>query len=196
MSSESESTNLPALREKLAAVTGGTPPRAVLAELAQSLAADLAAHFDELPMHPFSGYAKRSDWLRALFPKVVKHRVLMGRYLIMSTPRKASEDFVRAQARIAVLALGADGVLRRGLWRGLVRIAKDKQVPIDAIPWDSILLRNVPTYGLVMHEWTGSPDPRDVAAPALVIETLNALASRFADETNKDLELLNRLLGH
>jgi len=195
MPSESEPTNLPALREKLAAITGGTPPRTVLAELAQSLAADLAAHFDELPMHPFAGYATRSDWLKWLLPKVAKHRVLMGRYVNMSTPQKASEEFNLSYARIAVLGIGDDGVLRRGVWRGLVRIPKTSQVPITPLRWDDLLLRNVPPSGLVMREWTGSPDPGDVASPAEVIETLNALASRFAAETSKDLDLLNRLLG-
>jgi hypothetical protein len=194
MSSESEHADLPAIRRQLATITGGAPARTVLAEVAQSLAADLAPYFEELPMHPFGGYTERSDWLRFLLPGRVRHRMLLGRYLLSSVPRPAGDNFMRSYVTIGVLGLGADGVLRRGKWRGMVRLFKDNPAPLEPIEWSDIRLRNVPPGALVMRRWAGTPDPEDIASPALVLETLTKLAETMAAESSRDLALLKRFL--
>jgi hypothetical protein len=195
MSSESNLPDLPGLRRQLDSITGGAPARTVLAEVAQSLAADLAVHFDELPMHQFSGMSERNDWLRWLLPTRVPHKLLLGRYLRSSVPRKASEQLVSAYVSIAVLGLGADGVLRRGKWTGMVRLFKDNQPSLDPLEWNDIRLRGVPSNILVMKRWGGTPDPRDVASPAVVIEALTKLAEGVAAESSRDLALLKRFLA-
>src|SRR4051812_41927378 len=69
------------VRRALDAATGGASPRRILAELAQEFAADLAAYFEDLPMHRFSGTTEREHGLLKWFlPRIVPHRVVMARY--------------------------------------------------------------------------------------------------------------------
>jgi hypothetical protein len=71
-------------RAAMAAATGGVAPARVLVELAQGLASELAQHFDELPMHRFTGFLPGPRLLRWLTFRRVPHRMVMGRYLDLS----------------------------------------------------------------------------------------------------------------
>jgi hypothetical protein len=183
------------VRRALAAATGGASPRSILAELAQELAADLAGYFDELPMHQFSGATDReSGFLRHFLPRMVPHRVVMGRYHTATVPRKADAGWTRHYARIFILGLGADGILRRGRWNGFVQLPEGTKVTIEPVLWDNSLIRRVPTAVLVMRRWTGGPDPTEVAAPGQVLDVLTGMANKLATESQRDLALLQRFL--
>jgi hypothetical protein len=107
----------------------------------------------------------------------------------------APEGYVRLYARVAILGLGSDGELRVGRWIGSVILPKsDDHSVLDALSWSDIRLRNVPPRPIVMTEWTGSQDPRDVASPARVVEALGELASKVAADSQRDLTLLQRYL--
>jgi len=191
MSSESD---LPALRQQVAEITGGARPRAVLAELAQSMASELAQYFEDLPMHPFTGIAARDGLFRYIAPRIVRHRVLLGRYRSVLHSAPYGERMERSYATIDVVAIGEDGVLRCGKWEGFVKYAQDNRPPIAPIDWSDSRIRNVPTRALVLRRWTGTAEPRQVAPPDQVMEALIRVANRVAAESQRDLGLLKTLL--
>jgi hypothetical protein len=188
------------LQARIRETTGGASPRIVLAEVARRLAIDLAlGYFDELPMYEFNGQVYRHEGAlgRFLPTRRVRHRVLLGRYLRGSFSALAggAGGLVRVYARIGILGVGSDGELRVGQWSGMVAVpATIDGSGMDALPWSDIRLRNVPPRAIVMREWMGSPDPRDVATPAQVVEALGRLASKIAEDSHRDLSLLQRYL--
>ena len=205
MADESSTPDLPLrnvladLQTRIRQTTGGASPRIVLAEVARRLAADLAAgYFDELSMHQFDGQIfRRPGLLGQLLPtRSVRHRILLGRYVRASAALgRATAGYVRLYAKIGILALGSDGELRVGEWTGHVNVPQSNdESALDALSWSDIRLRNVPSRSIVMDEWAGSPDPRDVASPAQVVETLGELASKIAADSHRDLSLLQRYL--
>jgi hypothetical protein len=206
MADESSSADLPVrnvladLQARIRQTTGGAPPRIVLAEVARRLAMDLAmGYFDELPMHEFGGQVHRYAGAlgRFLPTRGVRHRVLLGRYVSGSLSQlgKVPGGYLRLYARIAILGLGEDGELRVGKWSGYVMVPESKdESAIKALPWNDIRLRNVPPRAIVMREWEGSPDPQDVASPTEVVEALGQLASKIAEDSHRDLTLLQRYL--
>lgn len=206
MPDESSTPDLPLrnvladLQARIRQTTGGAPPRIVLAEVARRLAIDLAmGYFDELPMHEFGGQVYRYPGTlgRFLPTRGVPHRVLLGRYLrgSLSQLGRVPTGYIRLYARIAILGLGSDGELRVGQWGGYVMVpASNDESAIKALPWSDIRLRNVPPRAIVMRDWEGGPDPRDVAAPSEVVEALGQLASKIADDSHRDLSLLQRYL--
>jgi len=192
-------------RTALARVTGGAPPRTVLAELAQGMAAELATYFDELPMFRFTGrVARAAGVLGAVIPgRRVPHRVVLGRYL-SSTLLGRRGDSARLSgnsggglrwsvARIAVLGLGADGVLRVGRLDEAVHRPEDVDPFGRALPWDDSMMRGVPTRTLWVARWQGG-DAVHVASPAEVLNALAALAGTVASASLRELDLLQRLL--
>jgi hypothetical protein len=188
-------TQLQRLRDTLSETTGGAPPRAVLAELAQGLAAELAAHFEELPMQTFTGWVPRAAgaWGWMLPPRRVPHRVVLGRYLSVTVPQATGQGYTACAARIALVALGADGVLRRGeLWEGIV-LPVDTSTTLDALPWDDARLRRVPSRSLRLVPWDAGAT--NVATPLEVLDAVTRIASSAADVAQRELALLNRLLG-
>lgn len=183
------------MRGALAARTGGASPRGILAELAQQLAGDLAGYFDELPMYRFSGRVARDTPLVGRFlPRSVAHRVLLGRYRTATLPRSGAPGWTTRSATIHLLALGEDGVIRRGTWRGIIVAAEGSIIRTDPLEWDSVLLRNVPTHSLRLQRWTAGPDVHDVADPGRVLECLAGIVQRLTADSTRDLRLLDRLL--
>jgi hypothetical protein len=182
-------------RTALARATGGAPPRAVLAELAQQLAAELATHFDELPMHRFTGRVARVPGvLGAVLPgRRVPHRVLLGRYLATGLAAKSSGGSRWSVATIAVLGLGADGVLRLGRLNETVHRPEDEDPFGGPVAWDDRLMRGVPSRTLWVSRWEGG-DAAQVASPAEVLDALATLAGSVASASLRDLALLQRLL--
>jgi hypothetical protein len=116
----------------------------------------------------------------------------MGRYIWM-TPRRSTDKFVRATARIAVLGLGADGVLRVGTKLEAINLLNDMDVPLRAMPWDDIRLRRVPSAAIYVRRWEASPDPVYVAAPGEVLTALTTIAAGVLERARRDLALLQRL---
>ena len=105
----------------------------------------------------------------------------------------APEGYVRLYAPVDILGLGSDGELRVGRWIGSVILPKaHNQSVLDPLLWSDIWLRNVPPRPILMKEWTGGQDPRDVASPARVVEALGELASKVAADSQRDLTLLQR----
>lgn len=182
-------------RAALDGVTGGAPPRAVLAELAHGLAAELASHFDELPMHRFVGRVARGGALGALLPRRgVPHRVVLARYLAATVGRPARPGYVTFTTRIGLLALGADGVLRTGsLWEQVV-LGDDANPFEGPLAWDDARVRRVPSRPVALARWTGGVEASDVASPPLVIDALTAIAASVAGDARRDLALLQRLI--
>jgi hypothetical protein len=176
----------------MAAATGGVAPARVLVELAQELAGELAQHFDELPMHRFTGFLPGPRLLRWVTFRRMPHRVVMGRYLDLSFPRKVAEGWNRQYAHIAVLALGADGVLRVGTTRVFVRIPQDNPVLTGAKRWNHLHLGRVPTHALALAPWDGGQDARQVARPREVIDALTEIAAAMSAEIGKDLDVMRR----
>jgi hypothetical protein len=128
-----------------------------------------------------------------MLPRSIPHRVVLGRYLAMTPPRRATDDFVRAMARIAVLGLGADGVLRVGRWFGAINLRKGTDVPLTALAWDDLRLRRVPSSVIYMRRWESSQEPSFVAPPGDVLAALTSIASSVADRAQHDLALLRRI---
>lgn len=184
-------------RAALAAATGGVAAAQVLAELAQSLAGELAQHFDELPMHRFTGRVARGGGVagRLLPRRAVPHRVVMGRYLQASVPHHAGNGWQRQRATVAVLALGADGVLRTGVQRLYVTIREGNGARRVPVPWDHEHLARIPSRALRVTRWEGGPEPAAVASPRQVIEVLTSLATLVAADMGRDLALLQRYLA-
>ncbi|MBV9773437.1 MAG: hypothetical protein JO040_05780 [Gemmatimonadetes bacterium] len=183
-------------RSALDRLTGGVPTRTVLAELAQELAGELAEHFDDLPMHRFTGHVPRADgaWGWMVPARRVPHRVVLGRYLASSPPSKRGAAHRSALAQIAVLGLGADGVLRAGwLWESIV-LPEGVKTSVDPLAWDDLRLRRSPSRPVRLARWTGGVDPAHVADPGRVLEALTAIAASVAEVAGRDLDLLRRLL--
>ena len=175
--------------------TGGATASQVLAELAQEIAAELASHFDELPMRRFTGWVPRSNrFLRRLFPRAVAHRTLLGRYLQSTVPQRAGSGYAVEYARIAVLALGSDGELRTGTVRELVTLPETTQASDEPLAWDDVRLNRVPSHSMSLRRWQGRPEPTDVARPSEVIAALTRVAQLLTERTRRDLALLERLL--
>ncbi|AHG88235.1 hypothetical protein J421_0698 [Gemmatirosa kalamazoonensis] len=169
----------------------------MLAELAQGLAAELATHFDDLPMHPFTGRVPRAPgtWGWLVPPRAVPHRVVLGRYLSLTVPQNAGSGYTVCGARIAVVGLGADGVLRRGeLWE-MITLPEGVESTTDALPWDDMRLRRVPSRAIRLVRWGGDAQAGRIASPAEVIDALTRVASAVADVAARDLALLDRLMG-
>jgi len=182
------------VRAALARVTGGAPASVVLAELAQQLAGDLAPHFDDLPMHRFTGGVARFPGIPgAVLPgRRIPHRVVLARYLLSSPPMRGGEGFVLRWADIGVLALGADGVLRAGRRKELVRLPADTPLPDEPLAWDNPRIRRVPSRTVRLARWPEAPVK--VATPAQVLDALAAIAATLAGAARRDLDLLQRLI--
>jgi hypothetical protein len=184
-------------RTALLHTTGGAPARAVLAELAQQLAAELAFGFDELPMRRFTGRVARARGvLGAVLPgRRIPHRVVMGRYLSATLPSRTGSGALWCLARIGLLALGADGVLRVGWVDEAVHRTPDDNPFVGPLAWDDRRLLRVPSHAIRVARWHGGSEPAQVAAPAQVLDALAALAGSAAAASQQELELLRRLLG-
>ena len=184
-------------RAALAEATGGAPPAAVLAELAQQLAGELALHWDELPGHRFTGrVARLPGVLGAVVPgRRVPHRVVMVRYHSATAPARAGGGYVMHIANAAVLGLGADGVLRMGHLIEAIQLRGDMELPDGPLRWDDERVRRVPSRTLWVSRWEGGGEPGDVATPSEVLAALAALATHVAVVSRRDLALLQRLLG-
>lgn len=187
---------LPELRRRLLQLTGGVPAAAVLTELVQQLAEELAPHFDELPSRYFAGKVpRRPGMLGRLAPaRRIPHAVLMGRYLLIAPP-DAHGDYYYSYSMVAILALGRDGVLRIGRGMEMIVLPKDIELTDQPLRWDDIRLRNCPTGELRMLRWTGSPMPEDVGTASTVLEAMIALGELVAEQSRHDLNLLQRLTG-
>jgi hypothetical protein len=173
-------------------------PRLLLLELVRGLAADLVGHFATLPGHKFTGLVRRSPRTIGLMlpPRVIAHRVLLGRYLHYTPPVPATPKYARSVARIAVLALGADGALRRGVFAGAVIFPGEAEPPTDPLAYDDVFLTNVPPWPLIMRDWAGSVDSREVAGPIPVLDVLTGLVQRVWEGTAEEQELVKVLLQH
>jgi hypothetical protein len=181
----------------LSRVTGGASLRIVLAELAQELASDLAGFFDDLPMERFSG---RIDWGERLgrwrwtvAPRVW-HRIILARFLSATYPERAGVGYTATHARIAVLAMGEDGVLRTGVAKEQIHLPENAELTYDLVGWDDGRIRGVPSRSVRLNRWTGESDPHEVASPGRVLEALTAIAARVTRESNRDLALIQRFL--
>jgi hypothetical protein len=118
--------------------------------------------------------------------------VVLARYLVASPPMRGGEGFVLRWADIGVLALGADGVLRAGQRRELVRLPAGTPVPDEPLAWDDPRIRRVPSRTVRMARW---PDaPVKVATAAQVLDALAAIAATLAAASRHDLALLERLI--
>ncbi|HSU16885.1 hypothetical protein [Longimicrobium sp.] len=188
-------TQLLDVRTALARVTGGAPAGLVLAELAQQMAGDLAAYFDDLPMHRFTGRVARFPGVfGAVMPgRRIAHRVVLARYLSASPPMRGGPGFVLRWAEFGLVALGSDGVLRAGRRRELVRLPEDTSIPDDPLSWDDLLIRRVPSRAVRLARWPNAAVR--VASPAQVLDALAAIAASLASTSRRDLELLQRLLS-
>lgn len=186
---------LRSVRSELERVTGGARPGEVLAELAQSLSAELGAVFDELPMHRFSARIAAGGGLAGnLLRRTVPHRLLLGRYFQATVPTPAGVGYTTCQARIGVVAVGADGVLRIGeIWEQVI-LPADTGIPAEPLPWDDMRLQRVPSRAMKLERWTGRSDDPRLATPGAILEALTAAATAVADAARRDLKLLQRLL--
>ena len=106
---------LPDIRHRLLQLTGGAPAAAILTEVVQQLAEELASHFDVLPSRHFMGKVPRASGVigRVAPARRIPHAVLMGRYLLIAPPEDRG-DYYYSYCMIGILALGRDGVLRVG----------------------------------------------------------------------------------
>lgn len=177
--------------------TGGAPPRAVLAELAQALAADLASgFFDVLPMELARGRVVRGAglWGSILPGRSLPHRVILARFLSATPPHRTGVGYKLTIARIALLALGADGVLRTGAVTEQLTLQENHELTLEPLAWDDPRIRRVPTRPIRLARWQASGDARSVAPPTRVIEALVAIATQVAQDSKRDLALLQRFL--
>jgi hypothetical protein len=177
-------------------ITGGASPRALLGELAQSLAADLATFFELLPMWQTTGLvAQARGWLRVFrSSERIPHRVVLARIVSARPPIPIGGGYTLTIARIAVLALGDDGVLRSGIVNEQLNLPKDVELTLDPLAWDDMRIRRVPSSSMTMTRWEPNGDPRSVAEPGRVIEALTAIAEEVARDSKRDLALLRRFL--
>ncbi len=184
------------VRGALDELTGGASPRALLGELAQSLAADLASYFDVLPMSRMTGVVAQGRAWRRLFRAYARipHRVVLARFISATPPVPIGAGYTLTLARISLLALGEDGVLRSGIVNEQLNLPKDAELTLDPVPWDDMRIRRVPTSSLIVTRWQADGDPRAVAEPGRVIEALTAIAEQVARESKRDLALLQRFL--
>jgi hypothetical protein len=171
-------------------------PRAALAELARRLAHDVAGYFDELPLRLFRGYLPRAEGaLGYLLPvRQVPHRLVLARYRGAAPWYHQPLSRSYAYVTLGILAIGVDGVLRRGTWKGNVVIPRDGTFPQELLPASHEQLTNIPSGTVMLNDWTGTVDPEDVAAPADVIGALKDIAARLAADNQRDLDLLKRHL--
>ena len=175
--------------------TGGSTPHLVLRELVCDLALDLSSHFSDMPCTRFIGIVRRGrgpmGWM---LPRFVPHKVIVGRYLHYTPPVAVSEEYTHSVAQIAVVALGEDGSLRRGVFAGDVMFPAGTE-PVDApIAHDDLFLERVPPSRLRLHDWTGGVDPVEGASPARVLEALNMIVKLIADGAAHDHTLVQALL--
>lgn len=180
----------------LARVTGGAPPRQVMAELARQTAGELAQHFGELPMHRYAGRVARVPGvLGALVPgRRVPHRVVMARYLSTGIARRSSGGSRWSLATIAILGLGADGGLRVGALNEAVHRDESTDLFQGSLRWDDHRVRGVPSRTLWVRPWEGGSEREQVGTAPEVLTALAAIARTLAGESLRDLEMLKRLL--
>jgi hypothetical protein len=182
------------IREELTRVTGGAAPGEVLAELAQTLSAELGATFEELPMPRFTGRIAGGGFAGALLRRRLPHRLLLGRYLQATVPSQAGVGYTSSFARIGLIAIGSDGVTRVGqVWEQVI-------LPVGAemghlpLRWDDLRLRRIPTRAVRLDRWHGRSEHAPIATPGEVLEALTAAAAEIAAASRRDLDLLRRLL--
>ena len=175
---------------------GSASPRAALAELTRRLAHDVAGYFDDLPLRLFRGYLPRADGaLGYLLPvRQMPHRLLLARYRGAAPWYQQPLSRSYAYATLGILAIGVDGILRRGIWKGNVPMPRGGEFPQDVLPASHEQLTNIPTGTVMLTEWTGTVDPDDVAAPGAVIVALKEIAGRLAADNERDLDLLRKHL--
>ncbi|HEX6751505.1 MAG TPA: hypothetical protein VF092_29705 [Longimicrobium sp.] len=183
------------VRAALAQATGGAPAGLVLAEVAQQMAAELGAYFEDLPMRGFTGRVARAGGVKgAVLPRrAILHRVVIGRYISASRPRAVDGGRLERAVEIALVALGSDGVLRQGRAIERVVLPREAVIGITPLAWDDPALRRVPTGSVRLGAWPGGAG--QVATPRQVLDALASIATTLADTSRRDLELLQRLIG-
>jgi hypothetical protein len=184
------------VRSALDEITGGASPRALLGELAQSLAADLAGFFNMLPMWQATGLVAQGRRWRRLFRGYARipHRVVLARIVSAMRPIPIGGGYTLTIARVGILALGEDGVLRAGIVNEQLNLPADVELSLDPLAWDDMRIRRVPSSSMTMTRWEASGDSFTVAEPGRVIEALTAIAEGVARDSKRDLALLRRLL--
>jgi hypothetical protein len=185
------------IRTQLAQATGGVSAASVLVHLANQLGADLAASFDDLPSVRFDGIVRADRGMfRSLRFRRIPHRVVLGRYVGLGNSGPGVKGFRLYYARIAVLGVGSDGVLRTGQWNGNVGLPEDEDLRFVTSPvlWDDKRLFGVPPRAIRMSPWTGSNDWKQVGNPGQAIDALTSLARRLADDATRNLSLLQRFV--
>ena len=185
------------VRGALNEIAGGASPRALLAELAQSLAADLATFFDVLPMWPMTAVVPEGGKWRSLFRgrARIPHRVVLARIISAMPPFPAGGGYVMTLAQIALLALGEDGVLRTGVINNEhLNLPKDVELTLEPLEWDDMRIRRVPSSTMTLKRWEADGDAKAVAEPGRVIDALTAIAEQVARDSKRDLALLQRFL--
>jgi len=184
------------VRGALDQITGGASPRALLGELAQSLAADLATFFDLLPMWQTTGLVTQGRGRLRFFRSYerIPHRVVLARIVSARPPAPISGGYTLTIASIAVLALGEDGVLRSGIVNEQLNLPRDVELTLDPLAWDDMRIRRVPSGSITVRRWEPSGEAHAVAEPGRVIEALTAIAEEVARDSKRDLALLRRFL--
>ncbi|HXD48492.1 MAG TPA: hypothetical protein VN600_06960 [Gemmatimonadaceae bacterium] len=184
------------VRGALDQITGGASPRALLGELAQSLAADLATFFDLLPMWQTIGLVTQGRGRLRFFRshERIPHRVVLARIVSARPPAPLGGGYTLTIASIAVLALGEDGVLRSGIVNEQLNLPRDVELTLDPLAWDDMRIRRVPSGSITVRRWEPSGEAHAVAEPGRVIEALTAIAEEVARDSKRDLALLRRFL--
>ena len=184
-------------RAALTSITGGAAPRAVLAELAQGLAVELAEQFDDLPMWRFTGRVPRlAGPLGVLLPsRGVQHRLVLARYISSTVPMSTGNGYNVLIATIALLAIGADGVLRRGRRREQVVLPEGTSLEDAPLEWDDMRLRRFPSGSQRLTRWNGTADAFEVASPAEVLDALTKIGAVVVGTAQRDASLLRKLLA-
>jgi hypothetical protein len=175
----------------------GLSPRVALVELARRLAYDLAGYVDDFPTRAFTGHLARAQGpIRHVLPvREVRHRLLLGRYRQVGPWYRQPLDRSRSFVTVGVVAIGVDGVLRRGLWHGYVLLPNaDTALPTDPLRAAHALLNGIPKGPIALDDWTGTSDPIDVASPSEVIVALKEIAGTLAAANARDLEVLRQHL--
>ena len=182
------------LEAAVVAAGGSASPRVLLADMARRLAFDVAGYFDELPMQLFTGHVPRVQGpMRHLLPvREIPHRALLGRYRSVSHPISQRQSKVRYVARVAILGVGVDGMLRTGEWMGFVLLPDAPPPSGELLPWSHPQLRGVPDRHLRFNDWRHASDGREVAEPAEVIVALKQVASGLAAAAARDLALIQQ----